>query len=80
MPLAVFVLAAMLSGCSRSEPAPRDFILAGQPPAKAEEAGNGLEAATEACKAETKRSGIRNVAAIFSRSAPASSTKTTSPA
>jgi hypothetical protein len=65
------VLAACLlgtaSGCSLSDPAPRDFTLVDQRPAKAQEAGNTLETAREACKAETKRKGIASVTAIFSR-------------
>jgi hypothetical protein len=65
------VLAACLlgtaSGCSLSGPAPRDFTLVDQRPAKAQEAGNTLEAAQAVCKEETKRKGIASVTAIFSR-------------
>ena len=38
-----------------------------QRPAKAEEAGNTLEAAEPACKEETKQKGINSVVNIFSR-------------
>jgi len=65
------VLAACLlgtaSGCSLSNPAPRDFTLVDQRPAKAQEAGNSLENAEAACKAEAKTKGIASVTAIFSR-------------
>ncbi|MEX1059855.1 MAG: hypothetical protein WED13_02425 [Methyloceanibacter sp.] len=63
-------LAALLSACSQSEPPPRDFILVGQPPAKAQEAGNTLEEATRACKEETEKKGIKSITAIFSRLRP----------
>jgi hypothetical protein len=64
------LLAATLSGCSRSEPTSRDFILVGQSPAKANGTEDGLEAAKEACNAETKQSGIRSMVAIVSRLRP----------
>ena len=60
-------LLGTLPGCSLSAPAPRDFTLVDQRPAKAQEAGNALEAAQTACKAETKTKGIASVTAIFSR-------------
>jgi len=65
--LAACLLGALLGGCAGSEPAPRDFTLVNQRPAKAEEAGNTLSAAETACKTETARKGISNVLAIFSR-------------
>jgi hypothetical protein len=65
--LVACLLAAMTQGCSMGEPKPRDFTLTDQRPAKAQEAGNTLEAAEAICRAETKRKGIANVAAIFSR-------------
>jgi hypothetical protein len=65
--LAACLFGTLASGCSQTEPTPRDFTLVGQRPAKAEEAGNTLEAAQVACKTETKRKGIASVAAIFSR-------------
>ena len=68
--LVIFLLAATVSGCSRAEPTPRDFILMGQRPAKAEETGNTLKAARAACKAETESKGISNVAAVVSRLRP----------
>jgi hypothetical protein len=58
---------ALLPACSRSEQLPRNFVQVAQRPAKAEESGNTLEAATEACQAETERKGISSVTAIFSR-------------
>ena len=67
--LSVCLLAATLSGCSRAEPTSRDFIVASEAPAKAEEA-KSLEAAREACKAETQHNGIRSVAAVISRLRP----------
>ena len=63
-------LVALLSACSQSAPPPRDFILVGQPQAKAEEAGNTLEAARLACQTETEKKGIKSITAIFSRLRP----------
>ena len=65
--LTACLLAALAQGCSQVEPKPQDFTLTGQREAKAAEAGNTLAAAETACKAETKRKGISNVVAIFSR-------------
>jgi hypothetical protein len=65
--LAACLLGPLLAGCGHSEPAPHDFTLVDQRPAKAEEAGNTLDAAEKACKEETKTKGISNVLAIFSR-------------
>jgi hypothetical protein len=65
--VAASMLGPFLGACAGSEPTPRDFTLVNQRPAKAEEAGNTLEAAETACKAETKKKGISNVLAIFSR-------------
>jgi hypothetical protein len=65
--LAACLLGTLLPGCSHSEPTPRDFTLVNQRPAKAEEAGNTLQAAEKACKEDTARKGISNVLAIFSR-------------
>ena len=67
-------LAACLLGacCSYTEPAPRDFTLVSQRPAKAQEAGNTLEAAEGACKQDTKTKGMANMLAIFSRFRPGS--------
>lgn len=62
-----FLIAMPASGCSLSNPAPRDFTLVDQRPAKAEEAGNTLEQAEAACKEETKRKGIASVIGIVSR-------------
>ena len=64
--LAACLLGTLASGCSHSEPTPRDFTLVDQRPAKAEEAGNTLEKSELACKEETKRKGIASVVAIFS--------------
>jgi hypothetical protein len=60
-------MAALAQGCSQVEPKPRDFALTGQREAKAEEAGNTLEAAETACREETKRKGIASIVGIFSR-------------
>jgi hypothetical protein len=65
--LVACLLGALASACSRAEPAPKDFTLVDQRPAKAEETGNTLAAAQLACKEETKRKGITSVVAIFSR-------------
>jgi hypothetical protein len=63
--LAACLLGASLAGCA--EPAPHDFALVGQRPAKAEEAHNTLQNAEAACKEDTKKKGIANMLAIFSR-------------
>lgn len=55
------------SGCSLSEPAPRDFSRVDQKPAKAKEPAPTLEEAQEACKEETRRKGIASVIGIMSR-------------
>ena len=55
------------SGCSLSEPAPRDFTLVDQRSAKAAEAANTLKEAEAACKEETKRRGIASLVSIVSR-------------
>jgi hypothetical protein len=65
--LAACLLGALASACSLSEPAPKNFTLVDQRPAKAEEAGNTLQAAETACKAETKQKGIKSIVNIFSR-------------
>jgi len=65
--LALCLLGAVASACSLIEPKPKNFTLVDQRPAKAEEAGNTLEAAEAACKAETKRKGVASVVGIFSR-------------
>ena len=65
--LAVCLIGVPASGCSLSDPAPRDFTLADQRSAKAEEAGNTLKEAEAACKEETKRRGIASVVGIVSR-------------
>lgn len=64
---AACLIAMPASGCSLSDPAPRDFTLVDQRPAKTEEAGNSLKAAEEACKAQTKQKGIASVIGIVSR-------------
>lgn len=65
--LAACLFGPLLSSCGHNDPAPRDFTLVDQRPAKAQEAGNTLEAAEAACKDETKRKGIASVLSIFSR-------------
>ena len=73
--LAACLLGALLAGCGHSEPAPRDFTLVDQRPAKALEAGNTLDVAEKACKLETETKGMSNVLAIFSRFRPGSADK-----
>ncbi len=65
--LAACLFGLPASGCSMSEPAPRDFTLVDQRPAKAEESGNSLEKAEEKCKEETRKKGIASVMGIVSR-------------
>lgn len=65
--LAVCLLGALVSACSLVEPKPKNFTLVDQRPAKAEEAGNTIEAAQVACKEDTKQKGIKSVVNIFSR-------------
>ena len=65
--LAMCLLGALASACSLAQPKPKDFTLVDQRPAKAEEAGNTLQAAELACKEETKQKGIKSVVNIFSR-------------
>jgi hypothetical protein len=71
--LAACLLGASLAGCA--EPASHDFTLVGQRPAKAEEAHNTLQNAEVACKEDTKKKGIANMLAIFSRLRPGSADK-----
>jgi hypothetical protein len=73
--LAACLLGPLLGSCAGSEPTPRDFTLVDQRPAKAEEAGNTLDAAEKACKEETATKGISNMLAIFSRFRPGSADK-----
>jgi hypothetical protein len=73
--LAACLIGAALTACSYSEPTPRDFTLVGQRAAKANEAGNTIEAAEIACKADTKEKGRANMLAIFSRFRPGSADK-----
>lgn len=65
--LGLGLLGLALAGCSHAEPAPKDFVLVDERPAKAEEKGNTLAAAELACQAETKRKGVASVVNIFSR-------------
>jgi hypothetical protein len=65
--LAACLLGALASACSLAEPAPKNFTLVDQRPAKAEEAGNTLQDAELACKEETRKKGIKSVVNIFSR-------------
>jgi hypothetical protein len=67
LPLLACLLAPLVPACSQLEPKPRDFTLAAQRPAKAEEAGKALAAAELGCKEETRRKGIASVVSIFSR-------------
>ena len=60
------VLSIAFAGCSRPLPN-NDFVLTGERPAKAAEAGNTAEAAKLACEAEIKKKGISSVVNIFSR-------------
>jgi hypothetical protein len=61
------LLGTLVSACSLAEPTPKNFTLVDQRPAKAEEAGNTLQAAETACKDETRAKGIKSVVNIFSR-------------
>jgi hypothetical protein len=61
------LIGAGVSGCSRSEPAPRDFTLSDQRTVKAKGSGTTLEQAEEACKQETKQKGIGSILGIMSR-------------
>jgi len=74
------LIVVTVSGCSRSEPAPRDYvladqrsakakaaILADQQPAKGKDPAKTLEEAKEACKNETRRKGIASILGIVSR-------------
>ena len=65
--LAVCLLGTVVSACSLAEPKDKNFTLVDQRSAKAEEAGNTLEAAQRGCKDETKKKGIKSVVNIFSR-------------
>ena len=65
--LVACLLGALASACSLAEPRPQNFTLVDQRPAKAEEAGNTLEAAERACKEDTRKKGIKSVVNIFSR-------------
>jgi hypothetical protein len=65
--LASCLLGTLVSGCSHAEPAAKDFTLVDQRPARAQETGNTLEAAEQACKEEAKTKGIASVVALFSR-------------
>jgi hypothetical protein len=70
--LAASLLAVIASGCSQSQPSPKNFTLAGQIPPKAAETENTLEVAERACKAETRRKGMASIVGIFSRLRPGS--------
>lgn len=65
--LAVCLIGVPASGCSLSDPAPRDFTLVNQRSAKAQVSGNTLKEAEAACKQETKRKGIASLVGIVSR-------------
>ena len=65
--LAACLLGTLAAGCSLIEPAPKDFTLVDQRPAKAEETGNTLQAAELACREETKTKGIGSIVGIFAR-------------
>ena len=64
--LAACLLGA-LAGCSLTQPKSKDFVLVDQRAAKAEEAGNTLEAAELACREEANNKGTKSLFAIFSR-------------
>jgi hypothetical protein len=65
--LVICLVGALASACSLADPAPKNFTMVDQRPAKAEEAGNTLQAAELACKEETRKKGIKSVVNIFSR-------------
>jgi hypothetical protein len=64
--LAFGLLGALLSGCSLTQPEPRNFTQVDQRPAKAQETNNTLKQAEADCKAETEKKGIASITAIFS--------------
>jgi hypothetical protein len=65
--LAACLIGGLAAGCSIAEPAPKDFVLVDQRPAKAEETGNTLQTAEYLCKEQTKTKGMASVLGIFSR-------------
>jgi hypothetical protein len=64
--LAACLIGGLAAGCSIAEPAPKDFVLVDQRPAKAEETGNTLEKAELKCQEQTKKKGIGSLVGIFS--------------
>jgi hypothetical protein len=64
---AICLIALPAFGCSMMQPEPRKFTQVNQREAKAEETGNSLAAAEEACKKETERKGIGSLVGIVSR-------------
>jgi len=65
--LGLSLLPLALAACSLAEPAPKDFVLVNERPAKAEENGNSLQTAEYLCKEQTKSKGMGSVLGIFSR-------------
>jgi hypothetical protein len=65
--LAACLIGALASGCSLTQPKPKNFTLVDQRPAKAKEPDNTLEAAELACKEKTKQKGISSLFGIVSR-------------
>ena len=63
--LASCLLGPLLAACSQAEPAPKDFVLVDQRPAKADESGNTLAKAERDCQKETTKKSIGSVVAIF---------------
>jgi hypothetical protein len=78
--LASCLLGTLVSGCSHAEPAAKDFTLVDQRPAKAQETGNTLEAAEQACKEETRRRASPRSSPSFPGCARDLPTRTISPA
>jgi len=77
--LAVSLCALLAQACSQLEPAPKEFTLVSQTadetkhqPGQTKNKEGSLEAAEEECKEETKKKGIKSIAAIFSRLRPGS--------
>jgi len=63
--LASCLLGPLLAACSQAKPAPKDFVLVDQRPAKADESGNTLAKAEQLCTEEAKRKSIGSVVTIF---------------
>ncbi|HXG79585.1 MAG TPA: hypothetical protein VNJ31_09640 [Methyloceanibacter sp.] len=72
--LAVGLSALLAQACSQIEPSPKAFTQVAHVSSKAEDKAQDpaktLQTAEEECKEETKKKGIKSIAAIFSRLRP----------